>query len=72
MTDWREYLNDREPSSFKRKKDKGGCKRNKISKTRNGPCSFNSEDSCIYCKRPRRKEHRFDPIANTVVVHYFE
>jgi hypothetical protein len=72
MTDWRDYLNDRESSSFKKKKTRPGCKRNKISKTRNGPCSFNENDDCIFCKRPRKKEHRFDPTTNTVVVHYFE
>ena len=71
MTDWKIFLEDKD-SSFKKKRRVSGCKRNRISKTRNGPCSFNDADECIYCKRPRKKEHRFDPKTNTVIVHYFE
>lgn len=73
MTDWTQYLNDKETSfSFKRKKKIQGCKRNRVSKSRYGSCFFNENDQCIHCKRPRKKEHRFDPTTNTIVIHYFE
>ncbi len=72
MTDWTQYLNDREPSSFKKKKTIRGCKRNKLGKNKYGSCLFSEQDECIYCKRPRRKENRFDPTTNTIVIHYFE
>lgn len=73
MTHWTQYLNEREPLFLNKKKQKkSGCKRNRISKFKNGPCSFNEQDECVFCKRPRKKEHRFDPATNTIVVHYFE
>jgi hypothetical protein len=72
MTNWTQYLSDKDTTSFKKKKRVSGCKRNRISKTRNGPCIFNEQEECRFCKRPRRKEYRFDPTTNTVIVHYFE
>jgi len=73
MKDWQNYLPDKEPNFTKKKKNKGpGCKRNKIGKNRYGYCSFNEKDECIYCKRPRRKVLRMDPVTNTIIIEYFE
>ena len=73
MTDWTNYLIDKENPPTKSKKRRGpGCKRNKINKDRYGPCSFNSNDECIYCKRPRRKTLRLDPTTNTISIEYYE
>lgn len=71
MTDWREYLNIKEDGQVKKKKGPG-CKRNKISKNRFGPCLFNDNDECINCHRPRRKITKFDPVTNTIVREYLE
>lgn len=73
MSDWKDYLTDSDTKPlFKRKKQGPGCKRNRISKNRFGPCSFNENDICEHCSRPRRKELRLDPNTNTIIVHYFE
>lgn len=73
MTDWRNYLTDKEVVPTTKRKQKGpGCKRNKINKNRYGPCSFNSQDECIFCKRPRKKVLRLDPTTNTITVEYYE
>jgi len=73
MADWKSYLNEGDSKPlFKKKKSSQGCKRNKLSNNRYGACSFNSDEKCIYCRRPRRKETRIDPKTNTIVVNYFE
>lgn len=73
MTDWRNYLNEAEnKSSFKKKKTSGGCKRNRITKNKNGPCVFDERNLCMYCKRPRRHETRLDPKTGNITTQYFE
>lgn len=73
MTDWRNYLADKEPTFSKRKRRSATeCKRNKINKKRFGSCKFNENDECCFCHRPRRKVLRLDATTNTVIVEYLE
>lgn len=73
MSGWEQYLADKEPSVFKKKKrSKHQCKKNKIRKNVYGSCQFNDRDVCMHCSRPRKKILRLDPVNNTVIVEYLE
>ena len=72
MTDWRNFLNEKESAPSRKKPFKPGCKRNKIGRNRLGPCSFTEKDECKFCKRPRKKTLRLDPLTSTIIVEYYE
>jgi hypothetical protein len=72
MTDWNSYLDEKEPSTQRKKRKGPGCKRNKIGKNRLGFCNFLKDDTCEYCKRPRKKVLRLDPKTNLVITEYLE
>jgi hypothetical protein len=73
MTDWKNYLIDSESNQVKKKRKKGpGCKRNKINKNRYGSCIFNEQEECMFCKRPRRKIVKLNPLTNKIETHYLE
>lgn len=72
MSDWTKYLGDTDQKINKKKYKGPGCKRNKISKNRLGPCIFTEQDECKFCKRPRKKEVRYDAISNCTKTIYLE
>lgn len=71
MNEWSKYTDEGDVIFKKKKKPTSLCKKNKITSTKYGRCSF-VDDKCIHCNRPRKKINKLNPVTGTVTTHYLE